>query len=102
MVVVASLVLFLGVTSQAIAFGNSSSHPAEGTAQMNNLQETSQRALKDEPRSRSQVQKKAQEGPNEIQGSADADKMYSQKDSSETTSVRKQVEKGLESITPGN
>lgn len=102
MVVFASLVLFLGVTSPAMAFGNSSSHPSEGTAQMNDLQEASEQSLKNEPRSRGEVQKKAQEGPNEIQGSADADKMYNQSNSRETTSVRKQVEKGLEKITPGN
>ncbi|MFQ4137887.1 hypothetical protein PGN35_016345 [Nodosilinea sp. PGN35] len=101
MVMIASLFLFLGVASPAMAFGNSNSSPADGTAQMNNLQETSERALKAEPRSRSEVQGKAQRGPNEVQGDADLHTLNSPQNSQATT-VQDQIENALEKITPGS
>lgn len=94
--------LILGVASPAIAFGNSNSSPSEGTAQMNNLQETSKQAVKAEPRSRGEVQNMAKEGPNEVQGSANLRGMNAPKNSQENTTVRKQVEEALENVTPGN
>lgn len=100
-ILAASVFLFLGVTNPALAMGSSSSHPSKGTAQMNALQETSRQAVKGEPRSQSQVQRQAQQGPNEVQGSADLDKMNTPNNSRESTTVRKQVENVLEDITPG-
>ena len=102
LIIVTTVFLFVGVAHPAIAFGNSNSSPSEGTAQMNNLQETSRRAVKQEPRSRQEVQNQAQRGPNEVQGDADLQGMNSQSNSQETTTVRKQVERALENVTPGN
>lgn len=102
MVVFAAVILFVGVASPAIAFGNSSSSPSEGTAQMNNLQETSKQAVKQEPRNRQEVQRKAQQGPNEVQGDADLHGMNVPNNSKQTTTVRKQAEDALKKVTPGN
>lgn len=103
MVVVASLFLLLGVANPAIAFGNSSSSPSDGTTQMNKLQETSERALDAEPRNQQEAQRKAQQGPNEVQGDADLHTMnYSPADSQSSTTVQDQIENVLEKITPGN
>lgn len=102
MVVIASLFLLLGVANPAMAFGNSSSSPSDGTTQMNKLQETSERALDAEPRNQQEVQRKAQRGPNEVQGDADLNTMNSPADSQSATTVQDQIENVLEKITPGN
>jgi hypothetical protein len=94
--------LSFGVASPALAIGHSSSQATDGTAQMNELQETSKRALRAEPRSGKRVQQKARRGPNEVQGDANLRGMNAPKNSQETTTVRKQVERALEKVTPGN
>ncbi|MEA5448777.1 hypothetical protein VB780_09380 [Leptolyngbya sp. CCNP1308] len=101
MVMIASLFLFLGVASPAMAFGKSSSNSSDGTAQMNNIQKASERALKAEPRSQGEVQGKAQRGPNEVQGDADLHTLNSPQNSQATT-VQDQIENALEKVTPGN
>lgn len=95
--------LMITTANPAFALGNSSrSNPSEGTAQMNNLQETSRQAVKAEPRNRSQVQRKAQRGPNEVQGDADLHGMNVPNNSKKATTVRKQAEEALKKITPGD
>mgnify|MGYP006310235133 CR=1 FL=1 len=102
MAAIAFVILVLSAASPALAFGHRGSQASEGTAQMNELQETSKRALKAEPRSGKRVQQKARRGPNEVQGGANLRGMNAPKDSSETTTVRKQVERALEKVTPGD
>jgi hypothetical protein len=102
MAAIALFVLGFSTANPALAFGNSTSQASEGTAQMNELQETSKRALQAEPRSGKRVQEKARRGPNEVQGDASLRDMNAPKDSSETTTVRKQVERALEKVTPGD
>jgi hypothetical protein len=94
----ACALLVFTAASPALAFGSSNSNPQQGTAQMNELQETSKRAVKAEPRDRAEMQQKAEEGINEVQGSANREQMYSSK-KSQATSVRKQVENALEDVT---
>lgn len=100
--IAASFVMLLGVADSAMAFGNSNSQASEGTAQMNQLQKESARAVKSEPRSRRQVQKQAQQGPNEVQGDADLGGMNAPDNSRSTRSVRQQAEDALKKVTPGN
>jgi hypothetical protein len=101
LVIFASLFLFLSTANPAMAFGSSNSRPAEGTAQMNSLQETSKQAVKSEPRSRSEVQSKSNTGLNGVQGEADLQKLNSPRNTQSAKSVREQAENALESITPG-
>jgi TolA-binding protein len=99
--VVASVLLIFSAASPAVAFGNSSSSPAKGTAQMNDLQAESERAVKREPRDLKEVQRKAQEGPNEVQGRADMNKMNTPENSKQATTVREQVENAFEDVMSG-
>lgn len=102
-IVLAAILIFVGFGNSAIAFGNSSnSQPSKGTAQMNRLQEQSRRAVREEPRSRETVQRRAQKGPNEVQGNADLHGMNVPDNSKNATTVRKQVEGALKKVTPGN
>jgi signal transduction histidine kinase len=94
----ACVLLVFTAASPALAFGGSNSDPQQGTAQMNELQETSKRAVKAEPRDRAEMQRKAQDGINEVQGSANREQMYSS-NQSQATSVRKQIENALEDVT---
>lgn len=102
LVILAATFLLVGVASPANAFGNSSSSPSKGTAQMNDLQETSRRAVKQEPRSRREVQRQAKRGPNEVQGEADMHGMNVPDNSRKAKTVRKQAEEALKKVTPGN
>jgi len=101
-VMVATVFLMLGSTHPALAFGNSNSNPSQGTAQMNQLQKESKRAVRSEPRSRQQVQQRAQRGPNEVQGDADLQGMNVPSNSKKATTVRQQAEDVLKKVTPGN
>lgn len=102
-IAVVAVFLIMNIASPALAFGSSDrSNPSEGTAQMNNLQETSRRAVKEEPRSRSKVQRQAQRGPNEVQGDADLHGMNVPDNSKKATTVRKQAEEVLKKVTPGD
>lgn len=98
--VVACALLVFGAASPAAAFGSSSSSPAKGTAEMNELQETSKQAVKGEPRNLKEVQSKAAEGTNAVQGKASMEKMNAPKGSApEATSVREQVVDTLDRMT---
>ena len=95
----ACVLLVFMAASPALAFGGSNSSPDQGTTQMNELQKTSERAVKAEPRNQAELQRKAEEGINEVQGSADRGQMYSSKHSSQTNSVGQQIENALENMT---
>jgi hypothetical protein len=93
--------LLLGATAPAMAFGSNSSNSSQGTAQMNDLQETSNQAVKDEPRGIQDVQAKAKRGPNEVQGNADLDKLNTPANSQSATTIEDQAKNLLDKITPG-
>lgn len=101
-IVLVSLIALIGVTDSAIAIGSSSSNPTDGTAQMNNLQQESRQAVKAEPRQPSQVKRKAQRGPNAVQGDKDLRGMNVPDNSESARTVRKQVEEALDKVTPGS
>ncbi|MEO1295185.1 MAG: hypothetical protein AAFW75_05160 [Cyanobacteria bacterium J06636_16] len=84
--------LIFTAASPAVAFGSSSSSPAKGTAEMNEIQATSKQAVKGEPRDLNEVQSKAAEGTNAVQGKASMEKMNAPEGSApEATSVREQI-----------
>ena len=97
--VVACALLVFSAASPAVAFGSSSSSPSEGMATMNDVQATSKQAVKGEPRGLKEVQRKAQEGPNEVQGKAGMDAMNTPGNSQEATSVRDQIGDALDQAT---
>ncbi|MDB9528659.1 hypothetical protein PN498_21890 [Oscillatoria sp. CS-180] len=95
-------VMLLGVASPAFAFGSDTSSPREGVPQMNDMVETSRQSVKEEPRNPEEIQRKANRGPNGVQGAANLEKMNNPANSQEARTVRDQAEDLLESITPGN
>ena len=97
LVAVTCSLLLLNFASPALAFGGSSSSSEKGTAQMNELQDASEQALKQEPRSGDEVKSKAREGINEVQGKANSEKMASPETSGSRT-VRDQAEDALENL----
>lgn len=99
-VLVSCAMLLFNTAAPAFADHHANSRPSEGTAQMNDLQETSKRALEREPRGKNEVRGQAQKGPNSVQGDADVGKMNSVGNSSAKT-VRDQLEDALDSVTPG-
>lgn len=106
-VLTCSLLVFSNV-SPALAFersgSGSSSDPSQGAAVLDNLKGESEDAMSDGLNSMEKTQRKAQEGPNEVQGGADLDKMYNSDnsdDSKDAVSVRKQIENALENASPG-
>ncbi|MBD1915694.1 MULTISPECIES: hypothetical protein [Cyanophyceae] len=54
------------------------------------------------PATSKKFQRKAQQGPNEVQGDADLHTMNSPADSQSSTTVQDQIENVLEKIIPGN
>ena len=101
MVLFACGVLLFSTAAPAMAFGSSSSNPSDGVTEMNTLKEISKRAVNSEPRSREEVQRKAQEGPNSVQGGADLNKMNTPENSRQATPVGEQIENAIESVMPG-
>jgi hypothetical protein len=86
--VLLTFTLYIAVnTSPALAFGNSSSKPSEGEAQLNGIYEESLKAANPDadPQSMKEVQAKNKEGLNEVQGRADIDKMYNPSNSKGST-----------------
>ncbi|MGB7414595.1 MAG: hypothetical protein WA902_10340 [Thermosynechococcaceae cyanobacterium] len=93
-------VLYIGVnTSPALAFGGTSSKPSDGAAQLDGIyKETKEAANPDaDPKGMKKVQAKAQEGINEVQGRADADKMY-RPSNSEGSTVMDDIQEDVGSL----
>jgi hypothetical protein len=101
-VVLVSLVALAGITDVAITMDSSNSHPTDGTAQMNELQQESRQAVNAEPRKPDQVKEKAQSGPNAVQGDKDLHGMNVPDNSESARTVRKQIEGALDKVAPGN
>lgn len=102
---VAICVCALLVFSQALpAFSDpvnpsgSSSAPQQGEAQLRGIEKEAQEAAIDKPYSGQETQSKAQEGLNEIQGSADANKMSRPEDSQEAVSVEDKSKNFLDAL----
>ncbi|MGP1373813.1 MAG: hypothetical protein ACTS3T_13370 [Almyronema sp.] len=93
-------VLLFSQALPAAALGSRQSSPHEGTDALPNVRDRSEEVLKREPRSGAEVQSEAAEGANEIQGAADAEKMYRPENSRSAESVEQKVEEALENVTP--
>jgi hypothetical protein len=102
---IACVLLFVSSVSPAIASTKASplsspkSHPSEGLDQLNEIQARSEDALRAAPQLQKDADVAAKRGPNEIQGTADADQMYTPENSQEATTVMDKVEEILENIT---
>lgn len=101
----ACALLFLSSVAPAIAatktapLSSPKSNPSEGLDQLNKIQARSEDALRAAPQLPEDADVAAKRGPNEIQGAADADQMYTPENSQEATTVMDKVEEILENIT---
>jgi hypothetical protein len=75
--------------------------PQQGEAQLRDIEKEAQKAAIDKPYSLKETQSKAQEGLNEIQGAADANKM-SRPENAQATSVEDKIKNALDSVTGKN
>lgn len=97
--IAACVMLLFSVATPAMAIGSDRSNPSEGEVQLDNIYNKAERALEAEPRNMKEVQAEAKQGFNEIQGSADANKMNQRGDAEHATTVKEQVEKILDDVT---
>ena len=74
-----------------------SSH--EGSDSLPKVRNKSEQVLQEEPRGRNKVQTEARRGVNEVQGSADANRMNRPENSQQETTVEEKVREGLSNIT---
>lgn len=74
------------------------SAPQQGEANLTAIEKEAQKAVLDDPYSRKETQVKANEGLNEIQGTADAEKM-SRPENAQATSVEDNSKSFLEALT---
>jgi transketolase len=86
-------------SSSALAFGGASSKPSDGAAQLDGIYKETQKAANPdaEPEGIEAVQAKAKDGINEVQGRADADKMYRPSNSKGST-VQDDLQKAADSV----
>lgn len=78
--------------------GANPSAPQQGEANLTAIEKEAQKAVLDDPYSRKETQVKSNEGLNEIQGTADADKMK-RPENAEASSVEEKSKNFLEALT---
>jgi hypothetical protein len=74
------------------------SQSTKGEANLNRIQNKTDKVARSNPQGLEEVTKEAQKGINEVQGAADKDKMISPKDASDATTVEEQAKGFLEKL----
>jgi CubicO group peptidase (beta-lactamase class C family) len=90
-----ALVFFANITP-AQAANVAKSKPTDGIDRLQKIDDDAYKNIEDPAMSLDEVQKRSQEGLNEIQGDADKDKMYTSKSSK--PAVAQDIEKALDKI----
>jgi hypothetical protein len=98
-VVCACAFLFLSSVAPASALGSYQSKPTEGTTQLLETQRRTDKAAQSAPMGLKEVQKRSNEGLNEVQGDADIDKMKTPANSQKSTSIEQEVKGLLKKVT---
>ncbi|NJP09848.1 MAG: low temperature-induced protein [Leptolyngbyaceae cyanobacterium RU_5_1] len=96
--IVACAALLFSAVSPAIAAGMSQrSNPEQGETQLKDIYKKSEDALQNPPLSLEKTQRESNKGLNEVQGSADAEKMK-RPDNSQATSFEERIEQVFEKV----
>ena len=90
-------ILFLATVTPAQAGMMSKSKPTDGTTQLNKIDDKAQKTIDNPAMDLEEIEKRSQNGLNEVQGSADKNKMY-KSDSSEPA-IGNKIEKALDKVT---
>lgn len=93
------LTLLFSNAFPAAAIGSSTSDLSEGTTQLHDIQNQTDKVARSAPPSLEEVQSKSQKGLNEVQGDADKNKMKRPENSQNATSVIDKVEDYLQKVT---
>ncbi len=91
--------LLLSSTVPAFAITSYQSDPTEETDQLLEIQKATDEVGRSAPPGLKEVQKKSNEGLNEVQGAADIDKQKRPENSQESTSVEGEIQNLLEKVT---
>ncbi|MBD2327993.1 hypothetical protein [Alkalinema sp. FACHB-956] len=96
---VCSAMLFLGLTMSP-TLAAPASNPTEGTAQMpESMAAAEDVASKSAPMNLEEIEARNKGGLNEVQGSADADKMYRSDTSKPGPAIARKLEKAIDKVT---
>lgn len=90
-------ILFFASVTPAQAGYMPKSKPSEGTTQLNKIDDKAQQEIDNPAMNLEEIEKRAQNGLNEVQGSADKGKMYTSKSSEPV--IGKKIEKALDKVT---
>ncbi|WP_066384063.1 MULTISPECIES: hypothetical protein [unclassified Anabaena] len=91
--------IFISSIVPAFAIESYQSEPTEATTQLLETQRKTDEVSRSAPPSLKEVQKKSNEGLNEVQGAADIEKMKRPENSQAATSVEDEVRNFLEKVT---
>ncbi|QLE55672.1 hypothetical protein [Nostoc sp. TCL26-01] len=91
--------LLLSNTVPAFAIGTSPSDPTKATDQLLETQKETDKVARSAPPGLKEVQKKSNEGLNEVQGAADIDKQKRPENSQNATTVEGEIQNLLEKAT---
>jgi len=91
--------LLLSSAFPAFAINSYQSDPTEATTQLLETQRETDEVAKSPPPGLKEVQKKSNEGLNEVQGAADIDKQKRPSNSQSSTSVEENVKNFLDKVT---
>lgn len=94
--------LFLSSTVPAFAISSYQSEPTEATDQLLETQKATDEVAKSAPLGLKEVQKKSNEGLNEVQGAADINKQKRPANSQDSSSVEGDIQNFLEKVTGKN
>ena len=81
----------------ASLFNNTKSKPTDGTEQLKKIDDKAQQEIDNPAMNLEEIERRAQGGLNEVQGSADKDKMHTS--NSSEPAIGKKIEKALDRIT---
>jgi hypothetical protein len=98
-VALACTLLLVSNAFPAWAIESSPSKPTDSTEQLLDIQKKTDEIAKSAPPGLNKVQKESNKGLNEVQGSADIEKMKRPENSQEATSVESEVQNFLEKVT---
>ncbi len=102
-IALACTLMIFSVAAPAMAFGNSSSSPAKGLEQLDDVQEKSEEAITgqiDNANDGESVIKNSREGLNGVQGAANKQNMKNPANSGGAVSIEENIKEALEEVTP--
>lgn len=91
-------VLILSMAYPSYAESSAKSSPTDGTVQLSDIEKQAQKVAQ-KPLSPQAYQARSQGGLNEVQGSADVDKMNRSDDTQQADTVLDKIKDGLDNIT---